>query len=123
MTKNDLAAQIAKITRRHQTEVKQIVQLVINGIIETIVKEERLELRNFGVFEVKHRKARKARNPKTDEVVIVPERASITFRPGKFMKDRVNGLVPPMPLDYDEEEKDDASPESPDAADDPEMDD
>lgn len=114
MTKNDLAAQIAKTTGRHQTEVKQIVQLLINGIVETVVSEGRLELRGFGVFKVKHRKARKARNPKTDEVVIVPERASITFRPGKFMLDRVNGLVPPLADGLDDDDlppEDDADDE------------
>ena len=96
-TKNTLVARIARITGHHHTEIKEIVQLAIDGIIETLATEERLELRNFGVLTVKRRRARKARNPKTEVVVDVPERKTISFKPGKFMKDRVNGLVPAAP--------------------------
>lgn len=63
MTKNDIAARIATEMDIHQTEAKRIVQLVLDSIVDGIASDGRLEFRNFGVFEVKQRKARKARNP------------------------------------------------------------
>jgi integration host factor subunit beta len=70
-------------------EVKAIVQQVLDGIIETLVNEGRIELRNFGVFEVKKRKARQARNPRTGEKVSVPEKSVVTFKPGRELEARV----------------------------------
>ncbi len=61
MTKNDMVIAIAKKTDIEQQKVKQIVQLTLDGIIDILVAEQRIELRNFGVFEVRTRKARKAR--------------------------------------------------------------
>lgn len=90
-----MVLKIAKEMAMHQTDIKRIVQLTLDGIIEVLATENRLELRNFGVFEVKLRKARKARNPRTGHEVIVPEHKSVTFKAGKFMEDRVNGLVGP----------------------------
>ena len=95
MTKNDMVSEIAKRMNLPQTEVKRIVQMTMDGITEVLVTEGRLELRNFGVYEVKVRKPRKARNPKTGEKVMVPSRKAVTFKAGKFMGDRVNGLVGP----------------------------
>ena len=93
VTKNDMVVKIAERMRMHQTDVKRIVQMTMDGITEVLVTEGRLELRNFGVYEVKTRKPRKARNPKTGEQVMVPARKAVTFKAGKFMTDRVNGLV------------------------------
>jgi hypothetical protein len=56
------------------------------------VDERRIELRNFGVFEVKKRAARKARNPRTGDKVYVPEKFVVTFKPGKEMEERVREL-------------------------------
>ena len=95
MTKNDMVLKIAKEMGMHQTDIKRIVQMTLDGITEVLATEKRLELRNFGVFEVKLRKARKARNPRTGSEVMVPEHYSVTFKAGKFMEDRVNGLVGP----------------------------
>ena len=58
----------------------------------TLVEERRIELRNFGVFEVKKRAARKARNPRTGQKVYVPEKYVVTFKPGKEMEERVRQL-------------------------------
>src|SRR5437899_9872384 len=69
--------------------VLEVVQQVFDGIIETLVAEGRIELRNFGVFQVKARKPRRARNPRTGEVVDVPRRLVVTFKPGKEMEQRV----------------------------------
>ena len=106
MTKNDMVLQIAKRMRMHQTDVKRIVQMTLDNITEVLVTEGRLELRNFGVYEVKTRKPRKARNPKTGEQVMVPSRKAVTFKAGKFMEDRVNGLVGPADSDagFDDED-------------------
>jgi integration host factor subunit beta len=60
--------------------------------VETLVEERRIELRNFGVFEVKKRAARKARNPRTGDKVYVPEKFVVTFKPGKEMEERVREL-------------------------------
>ena len=64
--------------------------MVFDRITETLVDEGRIELRNFGVFEVKRRRARKARNPRTGESVSVPERSVVTFKAGLEMEERVN---------------------------------
>jgi integration host factor subunit beta len=89
MTKKDIAKAIAEKTGIHGTEVKSIVQEVLDGIIETLVSEGRIELRNFGVFEVKRRNARRARNPRTGETVWAPEKMVVTFKPGREMEARV----------------------------------
>jgi len=92
-----------------QTTVKRIVQMTFDNITEVLVTEGRLELRDFGVYEVKSRKPRKARNPKTGEQVMMPAHKAITFKAGKFMEDRANGLVGPADTSA---ASDDASPET-----------
>ena len=72
-----------------QLQTKQIVQKTFDAIVNALVEDGRIELRNFGVFEVKWRKARKARNPRTGEKVMVPERCTVTFKPGLVMEHRV----------------------------------
>lgn len=69
-----------------QVVVKQIVHRVFDTILEALKDGKRIELRNFGVFEVKRRRRRIGRNPKTGEVVPVPERKVVTFKPGLEMK-------------------------------------
>ncbi len=75
-----------------QLKTKEIVQKTFEAIIETLVEERRIELRNFGVFEVKKRAARKARNPRTGTQVDVAEKFVVTFKPGKGMEERVRQL-------------------------------
>src|SRR5687768_17274242 len=75
-----------------QLKTKEIVQKTFDAIVETLVEERRIELRNFGVFEVKKRAARKARNPRTGDKVFVPEKYVVTFKPGKEMEERVREL-------------------------------
>lgn len=105
VTKNDMVLKIARDMNMHQTDIKRIVQMTLDGITEVLATKGRFELRNFGVFEVKTRKPRKARNPRTGEEVMVPERKSVTFKGGKFMEDRVNGLVGPAANPEGAEEK------------------
>src|ERR1700730_7252633 len=92
MTKKDMAKGIAQEMGIPQAQVKEIVQRVFDGILETLVQEGRMEFRNFGVFEVKKRKPRKARNPRTGEKVKVPARMVVTFKPGREMEERVGTL-------------------------------
>ena len=92
MTKNDMVIEIAKETGLRQVDIKKIVQMTLDNIISVLVEERRIELRNFGVFEVKERKARKARNPRTGEEVDVPKKMVVTFKPGKLMEERIAAL-------------------------------
>ena len=89
MTKNDMVIEIAKKTNVEQQKVKQIVQLTLDSIVDILATEQRIELRNFGVFEVRTRKARKARNPRTGAEVMVPSKQVVTFKAGKVMEQRV----------------------------------
>ena len=93
MTKKDMAKAIADRTGIPQTHVALIVQSIIDGITEILVSEGRIELRNFGVFEVRRRKARRGRNPRTGEAVNVPARMVVTFKAGKLMTKRVGRLA------------------------------
>jgi nucleoid DNA-binding protein len=79
-----------------QLATKEIVQWTFEAIIETLVKEGRIELRNFGVFEVKQRKPRKARNPRTGDRVDVAAKNVVTFQPGKTMEKRVREEAKPV---------------------------
>lgn len=89
MTKKEIVKDIAERAEETQLKTKQIVQWTFEAIIKTLETEGRIELRNFGVFEVKRRKSRKARNPKTDEPVEVPAKNVVTFQPGKIMELKV----------------------------------
>lgn len=89
MTKKEIVKTISEECGLTQLKTKEIVQKTFEAIIDTLVTEERIELRNFGVFEVKKRAARKARNPRSGERVDVPEKFVVTFKPGKEMEERV----------------------------------
>ena len=92
MTKKEMAKAIAEETGIVQVQVTAVVQRIFDGIIETLVTAGRIELRNFGVFEVKKRKPRRARNPRTGATVKVPAKLVVTFKPGKEMEERVRKL-------------------------------
>ena len=93
MTKKELANTIAEETKLTQILVMDIIQRIFDGIIDTLEKEGRIELRNFGVFEVKQRKPRKARNPRTGEKVMVPAKKVVTFKPGLEMEEKVKNTA------------------------------
>ena len=92
MTKKEIVRTISEEIGLTQLQTKEIVQKTFDAIVDTLVKEERIELRNFGVFEVKRRAPRKARNPRTGDKVFVPEKFVVTFKPGKEMEERVREL-------------------------------
>jgi len=96
MTKRDLVIRISNETGLIQQEVLAVVQKTLDYIAEALAKGEKVELRNFGVFEVKVRKARVGRNPNAPETdVPIPERAVVKFKAGKEMRDQVIKLSPP----------------------------
>jgi nucleoid DNA-binding protein len=92
VTKKEIVKTISEEIGMTQLKTKEIVQKTFNAIVETLVDERRIELRNFGVFEVKARAARKARNPRTGQRVDVPEKFVVTFKPGKEMEEKVRQL-------------------------------
>jgi nucleoid DNA-binding protein len=89
MTKKEIVRRIADSLDLSHRKTREIVQSTFDAVVETIIEDGRIELRNFGVFEVKKRAARKAHNPKTGEAVNVPAKYVVTFRPGKVMEERV----------------------------------
>lgn len=93
MTKKEIVQEIATTTGLPQLQIKAIVQATFDAIVETLLREKRIELRNFGVFAVKRRKARKARNPKKKLEVMVPAKNVVTFKPGKEMIEKVRKLT------------------------------
>jgi nucleoid DNA-binding protein len=92
VTKKEIVKTISEEIGMTQLKTKEIVQKTFDAIVETLVEDGRIELRNFGVFEVKKRAARKARNPRTGDKVYVPEKFVVTFKPGKEMEERVREL-------------------------------
>ena len=94
-TKKDIVKRISEKTGIQQTIVAKVVQMTLDSIIDVIAHEGNIELRNFGVFEVKVRKARKARNPKTSDIVDVPAKHVVTFKPGKVMEARIANIKLP----------------------------
>src|SRR5437879_5064896 len=114
VTKKEIVKDIADILGLTQLKTKDIVQRTFEAIIETLINntDHRIELRNFGVFEVKQRAARKARNPRTGERVDVPPKNVVTFKPGKRMEERVRQMThvphpsPESVSETDEEEGD-----------------
>jgi nucleoid DNA-binding protein len=89
MTKKEIVKTISEEIGLTQLKTKEIVQKTFDAIVEALVADGRIELRNFGVFEVKKRAARKARNPRTGDKVQVPSKYVVTFKPGKEMEARV----------------------------------
>lgn len=89
MRKRDIVLKISEETGIKQVVVKDVVQRTFDTILEILKKEGRIEIRNFGVFQVKKRKKRIGRNPKTGQVIPVPERRSVVFKPGLEMKTKI----------------------------------
>ncbi len=95
MTKRDLVVRISEETGLVQQTVLDIVQKTLDYIAEAVAQGKKVELRNFGVFEVKIRRARVGRNPNSPATdVRIPPRAVVKFKPGKEMRDAVLKLTP-----------------------------
>ena len=93
ITKKDLIDQIAEETKTKQSTVKTVVHEFLDEITSELAKGNRLEFRDFGVFEVRERAARKAQNPKTMEPVKVPPKRKVKFKMGRLMKQKLNGQL------------------------------
>lgn len=89
VTKKELIDRIADSTDERRVQVKKIVQQFLDEVIDELAKGNRLEFRDFGVFESKLRKARKAQNPKTLAPVAVPEKRTVKFKVGRLMKQKI----------------------------------
>ena len=89
MTKRELVIEVSERLGYTQNEVAGVVQATLDTIIESLSAGDRLEIRNFGVFEVKARDARIGRNPRTGEEVPISTKRVATFKPGKALKEWV----------------------------------
>lgn len=88
MTKREMVVMISNETGLTQVAVKEVVQKVFDHIIDALSKNDTIELRDFGVFQVKKRKARMGRNPnKPEEAIPIPAKLVPDFKPGKKMKE------------------------------------
>jgi nucleoid DNA-binding protein len=93
-TKRDIVNHISNQTGLTQLEVRMVVQGTFDYLFNTLVEGKKIELRDFGVFQVKVRRARQGRNPNRPETVIpVPPKRVPTFKPGKLLKQKV-ALLP-----------------------------
>ncbi len=93
ITKKELIDRIADNAAQRRVQVKRVVQQFLDEIVNELGKGNRLEFRDFGVFETKIRKVRKAQNPKTLEPVEVPEKRTVKFKVGRLMKQRLANLT------------------------------
>jgi len=90
ITKKEVIDRIAENTNTRRAVVKPVIQSFLDEIIDELAKNNRLEFRDFGVFETKMRAARRAQNPKTMEQVKVPAKRSVKFKMGRLMKQKMN---------------------------------
>ncbi len=115
MTKKDIVRTISEQLDLPQLRTKELVQRTFDALVDSLVREGRIELRNFGVFQIKKREARMARNPRTGEQVPVKAKFVVTFKPGKEMEARVRDigkLDPPPDWIHGNRKDDDGSSKS-----------
>jgi integration host factor subunit beta len=91
-TKKDLIERVAQETQLPRGDVRRAVQSFLEHVIDELAKGNRLEFRDFGVFEIRERAGRVAQNPKTLERVSVPPRKSVRFKVGRLMQQSLDGL-------------------------------
>jgi integration host factor subunit beta len=90
MTKADLVDEVSKVTELSRKDSEVIVETLFDSIIRALKVGDKLEVRGFGSFRIRERKARQGRNPKTGEKVSVPEKKAPYFKPSKELKDLIN---------------------------------
>ena len=93
VTKRELVQRIAEKTNAQQIQAKEVIQGFLNEIIEELAKGNRLEFRDFGVFEPKEKAKRVARNPRTGERVEVPAKTTVKFKVGRLMKKMIQKVA------------------------------
>ena len=89
LTKDEIVRSLAEKNDLEIASTRRVVQGTLDMIIDALMRGDKVELRNFGVFEVIQRKGRVARNPKSREEYFIPERKVVKFKPGKIMEDRI----------------------------------
>ena len=94
ITKKELIDRIAEATQAKRIVVKRVVQTFLDEVINELAADNRLEFRDFGVFETRTRTARTAQNPKTLERVKVPPKRSVKFKMGRLMKEKLTAEPP-----------------------------
>jgi integration host factor subunit beta len=98
LTKKDFVDSVATATGLDREQVRQTLQVFLEHVTQRLANGERIEFRDFGVFEVRQRAARTAQNPKTLQRVSVPPRRTVKFKPGRLMKDMpVSDAGGPLP--------------------------
>jgi integration host factor subunit beta len=113
ITKKELIDRIAEQTTNKRVVVKRIIQTFLDEIIDELGSGNRLEFRDFGVFESKNRAARVAQNPKTLERVSVPPKRTVKFKVGRLMKERLVGQASAGPNQTQTPAEPDARPLNP----------
>jgi nucleoid DNA-binding protein len=105
VTKKDIVKEVARMTGYDTQSIKDVVQTMFDCMCEGLAKDGNIEIRNFGIFKVKSTPERQARNPKTSEIITVPAKKHIHFKPGQEMKVLINRP------EYNEEKKESPEPE------------
>ncbi len=93
MTKADLVEEVVKVSDLSKRDAEIVVNTLFQSIIEALQKDDKIELRGFGSFRVRRRRSRQGRNPKTGDRVEVPSKRIPYFKPGKELKDVINGAA------------------------------
>ena len=91
MRKGELAAEVAEKMELSKDKASQTVEVVIQTITNALERNEDVNLMGFGAFKRRHRRARKGKNPQTGEIIDIPACETVSFKPGKKLKDTVNG--------------------------------
>lgn len=99
VTKRELVQRIAEKTGVQQISAKDVIQSFLDEIINELARGNRLEFRDFGVFEPKSKAQRVARNPRTGDKVAVPEKTTVKFKVGRLMKKKIQKDYVPDPSD------------------------
>ena len=89
VSKREIAERVARKAKQTQLVAKRIIQLFLDELVEELARGNKLEFRDFGVFDVVQRKRRVGRNPRTGERVAVPAKRVVSFKMGRLMRERV----------------------------------
>lgn len=98
VTKKDIVSEVARLTGYDTQRVQVLVDAMFECISQGLARDGGIEIRNFGIFKVKSIPQRRARNPKTGEIVTVPAKKQIHFKPGQQMKTLINREEEPARL-------------------------
>ena len=90
MTKADLVDAVSRVTELNRKDSEIVVESLFESIVKALKRGDKLEVRGFGSFRIRERRARQGRNPKTREKVNVPEKRVPYFKPSKELKDLIN---------------------------------